>query len=56
MTGLAAIFDLPILMYVTLWALVLANTVTVIQRVQMVYRQVVAEEASAAAADVGPPA
>jgi CDP-diacylglycerol--glycerol-3-phosphate 3-phosphatidyltransferase len=53
MTGLAAIFDLPILIYITLWALVIANTVTVLQRVQMVYRQVQAE-ASAAAADVGP--
>jgi CDP-diacylglycerol--glycerol-3-phosphate 3-phosphatidyltransferase len=53
MTGLGAIFDLPILMYVTLWALVFANTVTVIQRVWMVHQQVLAEEASAAAADVG---
>ena len=53
MTGLGAIFDLPILMYITLWALVFANTVTVIQRVWMVHQQVLAEEASAAAADVG---
>lgn len=56
MTGFADIFDLPILMYVTLWALALANTVTVLQRVQMVHRQVAAELASAPAADVGDPA
>jgi CDP-diacylglycerol--glycerol-3-phosphate 3-phosphatidyltransferase len=53
MTGLAAIFDLPILIHITLWALVFANTVTVIQRVQMVYRQVVAEEAAAGSPDAG---
>ena len=53
MTGLGAIFDLPILMYVTLWALALASTITVIQRVQMVHQQVLAETASADAADVG---
>jgi CDP-diacylglycerol--glycerol-3-phosphate 3-phosphatidyltransferase len=47
MTGLAAIFDLPILMYIALWALALASTYTVGFRVLMVYRQVVAEEAAA---------
>ena len=51
MTGLGAIFDLPILMYVTLWALAFASTYTVGFRVLMVHRQVVAEEA---AADAGP--
>lgn len=43
MTGLGAIFDLPILMYVTLWALALASTYTVIFRVRKVYRQTVAD-------------
>src|SRR5690606_17349854 len=33
MTGLGAIFDLPILMEVTLWALAVASTVTVLQRI-----------------------
>ena len=50
MTGLGAIFDLPILMYVTLWALAFASTYTVGFRVLKVHRQVVAEQA---AADVG---
>ena len=50
MTGLGAIFDLPILMFVTLWALAFASTYTVGFRVLKVHRQVVAEEA---AADVG---
>lgn len=43
MTGLAAIFDLPILMEVTLWALALANTETVVRRVLMVRRQALAD-------------
>jgi len=47
MTGLGAIFDLPILMFVTLWALAFASTYTVAIRVLMVHRQVVAEEAAA---------
>jgi CDP-diacylglycerol--glycerol-3-phosphate 3-phosphatidyltransferase/CDP-diacylglycerol--inositol 3-phosphatidyltransferase len=47
MTGLGAIFNLPILMFVTLWALALASTYTVAFRVRMVYLQVVAEEAAA---------
>ena len=47
MTGLGAIFDLPILMYVTLWALAFASTYTVGFRVLKVHRQVVAEEAAA---------
>jgi len=47
MTGFSAIFDLPILMYVTLWALALASTYTVGYRVLMVHRQVLAEEAAA---------
>ncbi len=47
MTGLGAIFDLPILMLITLWALAFASTYTVGFRVLKVHRQVVAEEAAA---------
>jgi CDP-diacylglycerol--glycerol-3-phosphate 3-phosphatidyltransferase len=42
MTGLAGLFDLPILMYVTLWALALANTETVVRRILMVRKQALA--------------
>lgn len=49
MTGLAAIFDLPILMYVVLWVLAFASTYTVIFRVRKVHRQTVALDAAAAA-------
>ncbi len=38
-TGLAGIFDLDLLIYVTLWALAVASTITVFQRVLMVRRQ-----------------
>ncbi|RLV50179.1 CDP-alcohol phosphatidyltransferase family protein [Nocardioides mangrovicus] len=44
MTGLNGLFDLPILTYVTLWALALASTVTVVQRVLMVRRQALASQ------------
>ena len=44
MTGLGAIFDLPILMYVALWALAIASTVTVAQRILTVRSQAVAAE------------
>ncbi|TQK71482.1 MULTISPECIES: phosphatidylinositol phosphate synthase [unclassified Nocardioides] len=44
MTGLAGMFDLPILMYVTLWALALASTYTVVFRVLKVRRQALASE------------
>ncbi|MDP3889712.1 phosphatidylinositol phosphate synthase [Nocardioides sp.] len=43
MTGLGAIFALPILMHVTLWALAAASTVTVIQRIWVVRRQAYAD-------------
>jgi CDP-diacylglycerol---glycerol-3-phosphate 3-phosphatidyltransferase len=43
MTGFSAIFDLPILMEVTLWALAAASTVTVVQRVWVVRRQALAD-------------
>lgn len=44
MTGLGALLGLPILMELTLWVLAVASTVTVVQRVLMVRRQVVASE------------
>ena len=39
MTGLGALFDVPILMFVTLWVLAVASTVTVLQRILMVRKQ-----------------
>jgi len=43
MTGLGALFDLPILMEITLWALAIASTVTVAQRIWVVRQQAYAE-------------
>jgi CDP-diacylglycerol--glycerol-3-phosphate 3-phosphatidyltransferase/CDP-diacylglycerol--inositol 3-phosphatidyltransferase len=45
MTGLGAILDLPVLMYIALWALAIASTVTVVQRVWVVRKQALAEAA-----------
>ncbi|GAA4124757.1 CDP-alcohol phosphatidyltransferase family protein [Nocardioides fonticola] len=45
MTGLGALFDVPFLMYLTLWVLAFANTYTVIFRVRKVYAQAVADPA-----------
>lgn len=42
MTGLGAIFDLPVLMHVALWALAVASTVTVVQRIWVVRQQALA--------------
>ncbi len=42
MTGLGALFDLPILMEVTIWALAVASTITVAQRMLKVRRQALA--------------
>lgn len=42
MTGLGAIFDLPVLMHVALWALAIASTITVVQRIWVVRRQALA--------------
>ncbi len=39
MTGLSAIFDLPILLTVTLWAVAVMSTITVAQRIMLVRRQ-----------------
>jgi CDP-diacylglycerol---glycerol-3-phosphate 3-phosphatidyltransferase len=44
MTGLGAIFDLPILMEVTLWALAIASTITVGQRIWTVRKQALVVE------------
>lgn len=46
MTGLSDIFDLPILLEVTLWALAVASTITVIQRMWVVRKQAYAEAAA----------
>jgi phosphatidylinositol phosphate synthase len=43
MTGLSAIFDLPVLLYIALWALAIASTITVVQRVWVVRKQALAE-------------
>ena len=45
MTGLGAIFDLPVLMHIALWALAIASTVTVVQRIWVVRKQALAEAA-----------
>ncbi len=42
MTGLGALLNLPILMYVTIWALALASTETVVRRILMVRQQALA--------------
>jgi CDP-diacylglycerol--glycerol-3-phosphate 3-phosphatidyltransferase/CDP-diacylglycerol--inositol 3-phosphatidyltransferase len=42
-TGLTGIFDLPILMEVTLWALAAASTITVVQRIWVVRQQAYAD-------------
>jgi CDP-diacylglycerol--glycerol-3-phosphate 3-phosphatidyltransferase len=47
MTGLGDLFDLPILMEVTIWALALANTETVVRRILMVRKQALAEAGQA---------
>lgn len=45
MTGLSAIFDLPVLLEVALWTLSAASTITVVQRIWVVRRQALAEAA-----------
>lgn len=45
MTGLGAIFDLPVLMHIALWVLAVASTVTVVQRIWVVRQQALAEQA-----------
>jgi CDP-diacylglycerol--glycerol-3-phosphate 3-phosphatidyltransferase/CDP-diacylglycerol--inositol 3-phosphatidyltransferase len=46
MTGLSDLLDLPVLLYVALWALALASTITVGQRVWVVRKQAMAESAT----------
>jgi CDP-diacylglycerol--glycerol-3-phosphate 3-phosphatidyltransferase/CDP-diacylglycerol--inositol 3-phosphatidyltransferase len=46
MTGLSELLDLPVLLYVALWALALASTITVAQRVWAVRKQALAESAT----------
>jgi CDP-diacylglycerol---glycerol-3-phosphate 3-phosphatidyltransferase len=48
-TGLGAIFDVPELMYVALWALAVASTVTVVQRIWVVRQQAIAAAGNGAA-------
>src|SRR6188768_3646167 len=43
LTAFSAIFDLPVLLYIALWGLAIASTVTVGQRVWVVRRQALAE-------------
>jgi len=47
MTGFSDIFDLPILLEITLWVLAAASFVTVIQRMWVVRKQAYAEAAAA---------
>lgn len=44
MTGFSGMFGLPILLYVTLWALALASTITVVQRIWVVRQQAIAAD------------
>ncbi len=44
MTGLAGLFDLPVLREITLWALALASLITVFQRMAIVHKQAVGEK------------
>ncbi|NYD58787.1 CDP-diacylglycerol--glycerol-3-phosphate 3-phosphatidyltransferase/CDP-diacylglycerol--inositol 3-phosphatidyltransferase [Nocardioides marinisabuli] len=48
-TGLGAIFGVPVLMYAALWILAVANTATVVYRVDKVRKQAVAADAAAGA-------
>jgi len=43
MAGLSDLFDLPILLTVTLWALAVASTITVVQRMILVRRQALSD-------------
>jgi phosphatidylinositol phosphate synthase len=42
MTGLSGLFDAPLLLQIALWALAVASTITVIQRIWVVRRQALA--------------
>jgi CDP-diacylglycerol--glycerol-3-phosphate 3-phosphatidyltransferase/CDP-diacylglycerol--inositol 3-phosphatidyltransferase len=43
MAGLSDLLDLPILLTITLWALAIASTITVVQRMLMVRKQAMAD-------------
>ena len=43
MTGFSGMFDAPFLREITLWALAVASTITVVQRMLMVHKQAVAD-------------
>lgn len=43
LTGLSAIFDLPVLLYAGLWGLAIASTITVAQRVWVVRKQALSD-------------
>ena len=45
MTGLSVIFDVPIMVPIVLWAIAVASTITVIQRMLVVRRQALADPA-----------
>ncbi|GAB6985953.1 phosphatidylinositol phosphate synthase [Nocardioides pyridinolyticus] len=45
LTGLSAIFDLPVLLYIALWGLAAASTITVVQRVWVVRKQALSDVA-----------
>ena len=45
MTGFAGLFDLPILVAITLWALAAASTITVVQRMVIVHAQAMRPDA-----------
>jgi CDP-diacylglycerol--glycerol-3-phosphate 3-phosphatidyltransferase/CDP-diacylglycerol--inositol 3-phosphatidyltransferase len=47
MTGFSRIFDLPVLLEIALWALAVASTVTVVQRIWVVRQQAYAESGPA---------
>ena len=53
MTGLSAIFGLPILMHLALWFLAIASTVTVVQRIWVVRRQARVHDGSGAGSPNG---
>jgi CDP-diacylglycerol--glycerol-3-phosphate 3-phosphatidyltransferase len=45
MTGFAGLLDLPILVTITLWALAVASTITVVQRMVIVHAQAIGPDA-----------
>ena len=56
MTGLSGLFDLPILMQLTLWVLAAASAYTVVFRILKVRRQAIERDESPASPSASPPA